>query len=64
MRRKIRLKKEEPLKVELQHFLDCVRNGHEPRVTGEHGHDALAVAVTITEQIQQNLGRIKDFPAS
>lgn len=56
VRKRIRLKKEEPLKVELSHFVDCVRNGHEPHVTGEHGHDALQVAVTITEQILNNPG--------
>lgn len=61
VRRKIRLKKEEPLKAELSHFLECVRHGLEPQVTGEHGHDALQVAVTITEQIQGNLARMKDF---
>ena len=56
VRKRIRLKKEEPLKVELSHFVDCVRNGHEPHVTGEHGHDALEVAVAITEQILKNPG--------
>lgn len=56
VRKRIRLKKEEPLKVELSHFVDCVRNGHEPHVTGEHGHDALEVAVEITEQILKNPG--------
>ena len=61
VRRKIRLKKEEPLKIELNHFLECVRTGYEPRVTGEHGHDALQVAITITEQIQKNLEPYSDL---
>jgi predicted dehydrogenase len=56
VRKRKRLKKEEPLRAELSHFVDCVRNGHEPRVTGEHGHDALQVAVSVTEQIQRKLG--------
>lgn len=59
VRRRKRLKKEEPLRAELEHFVDCVRNGHEPEVTGKHGHDALAVAVEITEQIHRRLGDIR-----
>lgn len=58
VRRPIKIKREEPLKKELEHFVDCVRHGHEPQVTGEHGHDALRVAIEITEKIYSNLGRI------
>lgn len=61
VRRKIRLKKQEPLRAELDHFIDCVRNGHEPRVTGEHGHDALEVAIEITEQIHRGLGDMEEL---
>jgi predicted dehydrogenase len=27
----------EPLKVECQHFLDCIRTGHRPLTDGQHG---------------------------
>lgn len=37
--------KDEPLKLELQHFLDCVKNKKEPLTTGMDGLHALAAAV-------------------
>lgn len=37
--------KEEPLKLELQHFLDCVAHERKPLVTGEDGVRALAAAL-------------------
>lgn len=61
VRRRLRLKKEEPLKRELQHFVQCVRDGHEPEVTGEHGHNALGVAIQIVEQLQGNLENMSDL---
>jgi predicted dehydrogenase len=56
VRKRIRVKKEEPLKTELEHFLECVRDGITPKVTGEHGHDALQIAVEITQQIEKSAG--------
>jgi predicted dehydrogenase len=41
------------LKVELRHFLECVRTGGVPLVTGEDGTRALEVAATIMERISQ-----------
>ena len=61
VRRRLRLKKEEPLKRELQHFVQCVRDGHEPEVTGEHGHNALGVAIQIVEQLQGNLENMSEL---
>lgn len=55
-RKPIRLKRDEPLKKELEHFVECVRLGSEPAVTGEHGHDALRVAIEITEKLNYKLG--------
>jgi predicted dehydrogenase len=54
-RRRLRLKKQEPLKLELIHFLQCVREGATPAVTGEHGTNALEVAIQVVELIQSNL---------
>lgn len=61
VRKKIKLKKEEPLRAELMHFTECVREGHTPKVTGEHGHDALELAVSITRQLEDNLGQISEL---
>ena len=52
-RRKIRVKKEEPLKLELAHFVDCVKKGTEPMVTGEHARDALELALEITDLVRK-----------
>jgi predicted dehydrogenase len=35
---------QEPLKLELQHFADCVMNKEKPIVTGEDGFKALRIA--------------------
>ncbi len=42
-----KLKSQEPLQEELKHFLECVRTGKTPLVTGEHGRDALELALEI-----------------
>ncbi len=39
------------LTAELQDFVRCVVEGGQPRVTGEHGRDAIAVAERVLEQI-------------
>jgi predicted dehydrogenase len=57
-RRRLRIKKQEPLKLELSHFLQCVREGVSPAVTGEQGSNALEVAIRIVEQIQENLKKV------
>ena len=62
VRKRLRLKKEEPLKRELMHFTHCVREGHEPMVSGEHGHNALEVAIQIVEQIQNHAQSSHDPP--
>jgi predicted dehydrogenase len=55
VRKKLRLKSEEPLKVELDHFLKCVQKGVEPTVTGEHARDALEIVVQISQEIRRRL---------
>ena len=37
------IKQEEPLKVECQHFLDCIREGWEPLTGGQQGLDAVRI---------------------
>jgi predicted dehydrogenase len=45
--------KEEPLKLELQHFVECVRAHRTPLVSGESAKRALDVAFEISRQIKQ-----------
>ena len=45
--------KDEPLKLELQHFVECVRAQQTPRVSGESARRALELAFEITKQIQE-----------
>lgn len=47
-----RLSRQEPLAEELKHFVKCVGEGKTPRVTGEHGRDALEVALEIMRKIK------------
>src|SRR5205823_1614714 len=39
------------LTAELQDFIQCVQEGRQPRVTGEQGREAIAVAERILEKI-------------
>lgn len=52
--KKVRLKKEEPLKLELDDFLDTILQKRTPQVTGENARDALHIAVEIGKMIWQN----------
>jgi predicted dehydrogenase len=45
------IEKEEPLKKELESFLECVREHQEPLVSGCVAREALAVALKIQNQI-------------
>ena len=38
-----------------QDFLECVKTGRTPQVTGEHGREALALALEITAQIRKQV---------
>ncbi len=45
-------RKGDQLTSELRHFIDCVRTGRTPRVTGEDGREALAVAERILSSVR------------
>ena len=45
------IEKEQPLKKELQHFVECVRDHKTPIVSGAQGREALRVAIAITKKI-------------
>jgi predicted dehydrogenase len=46
-----RLEKVDPLERELSHFVDCVKNGLSPLVSGEHGRNALELALEILNKM-------------
>jgi predicted dehydrogenase len=52
VREPVPIAKEEPLKLELQHFLECVRARRTPMVSGESAKRALDLALEITRQIK------------
>jgi predicted dehydrogenase len=47
----IAIDKAEPLRAELESFVECVRNRRRPVVSGEEGRDALKVAAQIVEKL-------------
>jgi predicted dehydrogenase len=50
---RVETSQEEPLSVELQSFVDSVRNGTPPLVSGEQGRKALKVALRIQEEMRR-----------
>ena len=56
VREPVPIAKEEPLKLELQDFIQCVRAHRTPVVSGESAKRALDLAFEITRQVQ------RDFP--
>jgi predicted dehydrogenase len=47
--------KVEPLRLELSHFINCIKDRKKPLVTIEDGKNALEVALEILEQVKHNL---------
>jgi len=47
-----RLEKREPLLAELTHFVQCVKEGKTPLVSGQHGRDALEIALEIRRALK------------
>jgi predicted dehydrogenase len=60
VREPVPIEKEEPLKLELQDFVECVRARRTPMVSGESAKQALDLAFEITRQAQ----RIGSLPES
>lgn len=56
VREPVPITKEEPLKLELASFVDCVRRQRAPVVSGEAAKDALDLALHITRQIREAPG--------
>ena len=51
---KIGIKKSEPLKNELEAFIDCIKKNKEPPVTGNDGLEALEIAQKFLESSRKN----------
>jgi predicted dehydrogenase len=47
-------RKWDQLTAELRHFVDCVRYGRSPRVSGENGRDALALAERVLASLRSH----------
>ena len=60
VREPVPIEKVEPLKVELQSFIDCVRARQTPVVSGESAKQALDLAFEITRQIQDANQRLPE----
>ena len=52
VREPVPIAKDEPLKLELEHFVNCVREKQTPIVSGESAKRALDLALEITRQVQ------------
>ena len=50
---KPKLEKTEPLKSELLHFVDCINHNRKPWASGEHGVEAVKLALQITEELER-----------
>ena len=52
--------KGEPLKLELEHFIDCIRTRRPPRVSGVEATEALRVATDILDRIEEHTGVVRE----
>jgi predicted dehydrogenase len=48
------LKQEEPLKVECQHFLDCIQNGKTPMSDGRRGLELVKILEAASASLKVN----------
>ncbi|MFN7141869.1 MAG: hypothetical protein ACK4UN_21320 [Limisphaerales bacterium] len=54
VREPVPIAKEEPLKMELLHFVECVEQQQTPKVSGESAKRALDLAFEISKQIESS----------
>jgi UDP-N-acetylglucosamine 3-dehydrogenase len=57
--RDAKIEREEPLKLELLHFIDCVQHDKKPLVSGEDGRHALEVALAAVESART--GKVQEI---
>jgi predicted dehydrogenase len=63
------VRQEEPLKVECQHFLDCIRTGAKPLTDGEQGRQLVKVLEAASTSLRRggaavNLAEVKERPSA
>lgn len=56
------IQQEEPLKVECQHFLDCIAEGHTPRTNGHTGLDLVRILEAASQSLAANGAPINFAP--
>jgi predicted dehydrogenase len=61
IREEVEIEKDEPLKRELAAFVDCARQGKQPKVSGFEGAAALELAVEITRRIEEHSASIENL---
>ncbi|MCW5560041.1 MAG: hypothetical protein KIT22_19665, partial [Verrucomicrobiae bacterium] len=54
VREPVPIAKEEPLRLELAHFIACVQERRTPKVSGDQARVALEVAFEVTRQIRES----------
>ena len=52
---RIKMDNQEPLKKEIESFVNCIKNGENPVVSGEEGLTAIKTASIIKDEIEKNL---------
>jgi predicted dehydrogenase len=53
------IKQEEPLKVQCQHFLDCIQSGQTPITSGERGRDLVRILEAASESLKQGGAEVR-----
>jgi predicted dehydrogenase len=54
-----KLKAEEPLKVQNQHFLECVRTGRCPVTDGKFARDVVSTLEALQRSLRERGGRVR-----
>jgi len=52
------IKQQEPLLVELDHFLDCITNGHKPQSSGEEALDVIQILEAASKSLKNGGGQV------
>lgn len=52
------IKQDEPLKVECQHFLDCIQSGSQPISSGKEGLTVVKILEAASESLKENGNRV------
>jgi len=56
------IKQEEPLKIECQHFLDCIKHGNTPLTSGLRGLELVQILEASTESLKRGGGPVDLLP--